>query len=210
MMKTRKLHRIVGLVMLLPLFGWAITGFIFFVKPGYQGAYELLQLKTYPLDGGNLVLKADPSWLEFRCFKTILGNHLIVRTAQGWQHLDPATLAVKAKPTDEEIKTLLLDAFSANPERYGQVSAIEGGTATTTTDVRVALNWNRLSLQQTGRDTDRIDWLYKIHYLQWTGVKWLDKILGMVGLALIVTLSFLGLMLQRKPPQVRKSILDEE
>ena len=99
--------------------------------------------------------------------------------------------------TEEEIKKLLLDAFSANPQRYGQVSTIEGGTVTTTTNVRVALNWNRLSLQQTGKDTERIDWLYKIHYLQWTGVKWLDRILGMLGLALIVILSVLGLMLQR-------------
>ncbi len=199
MIKARKLHRVVGLVMLLPLFGWAITGFIFFVKPGYEGAYELLQPKTYPMDGSKLALTPDSSWLEFRYFKTILGNHLIVRTAQGWQHLDPTTLAVRAKPSDDEIKKLLLDAFSVNPGRYGQVSAIAGGTATTTTNVRVALNWNRLSLQQTGKDTDRIDWLYKIHYLQWTGVKWMDRILGMVGLALIVVLSFLGLMLQRKP-----------
>lgn len=200
MINTRKLHRIVGLVMLLPFFGWAVTGFVFFVKPGYEGAYELLQPKTYPMDGGPIALTPDPSWQEVRYFKTVLGNHLLVRTAQGWQHLDPATLAVRAKPAEDDIKKLLQDAFSANPERYGQVAAIDGGTATTTTNVRVALNWNRLSLQQTGRDTDRIDWLYKIHYLQWTGVKWLDKILGMLGLTLVVVLSVLGLRLLMKPP----------
>ena len=198
-MKTRKLHRIIGLVMLLPLFGWAITGFVFFVKPGYDGAYELLQPKTYPMDGDPVAWTPNPSWLEVRCFKTVLGNHLLVRTAQGWQHLDPATLTVRAKPNDDDIKKLLQDAFSANPERYGQVSTIEDTTATTTTNVKVALNWNRLSLQQTGKDTDRIDLLYKIHYLQWTGVKWLDRALGILGLALIVTLSLLGLLLQRKP-----------
>lgn len=203
MMKARKLHRVIGLVMLLPFFGWAITGFIFFVKPGYEGAYELLQPKTYPMNEEKFAVMPDASWLEFRCFKTILGKHLLVRTSQGWQHLDPATLVVRAKPTDDEVKKLLLDAFSVNPERYGQVLTIDGTTVTTTTKVRVALNWNRLSLQQTGLDTDRIDWLYKIHYLQWTGVKWLDRILGMLGLALIVSLSILGLMLQRKP-QTRK------
>ncbi len=198
-MMTRKLHRIIGLVMLLPFLGWAITGFVFFVKPGYEGAYELLQPKTYPMDGEPFALTPNPSWLEVRYFKTILGNHLLVRTAQGWQHLDPATLTVRAKPSDDEIKALLQDAFSANPERYGQVSTIEGATATTATNVKVALNWNRLSLQQTGKDTDRIDWLYKIHYLQWTGVKWLDRTLGMLGLALVIILSILGFKLQLKP-----------
>lgn len=199
MIKARKLHRVIGLVMLLPLFGWAVTGFVFFVKPGYEGAYELLQPKTYPMDGEKIAVTPNASWLEFRCFKTILGNHLLVRTSQGWQHLDPATLSVKSKPTEDEIKQLLLDAFSVNPERYGQIAKIEAATATTTTNVQVALNWNRLSLQQTGKDTNRIDLLYKIHYLQWTGVKWLDRILGMLGLALIVGLSILGLMLQQKP-----------
>lgn len=186
--------------MLLPLFGWAITGFIFFVKPGYEGAYELLQPKMYPMASDNIAVTPDPSWLEFRYLKTILGNHLLVRTSQGWQHLDPSTLVVRAKPTDDDIKKLLQDAFSANPERYGQVSTIEGTTATTTTNVKVALNWNRLSLQQTGKDTDRIDWLYKIHYLQWTGVKWLDRVLGMLGLALVIILSLLGLMLLKRSP----------
>ena len=80
MMKTRKLHRVIGLVMLLPLFGWALTGFIFFVKPGYEGAYELLQPKTYPMGDEKIAVTPDASWLEFRCFKTILGNHLLVRT----------------------------------------------------------------------------------------------------------------------------------
>ncbi len=185
--------------MLLPLFGWAVTGFIFFVKPGYEGAYELLQPKTYPMGSEKMALTPDPSWLEFRCLKTILGTHLLVRTAQGWQHLDPATMTARAKPGEQEIKTLLQDAFSANPQRYGQVAGVEGTTATTTTNVRVALNWNRLSLQQTGRDTDRIDLLYKVHYLQWTGIKWLDRMLGMLGLLLIVGLSLLGLLLWRKP-----------
>lgn len=196
--KARKLHRTIGLVMLLPFFGWAITGLVFFIKPGYEGAYELLQLKTYPLDGENISLTPNPSWLEFRCFKTALGNHLLVRTAQDWQHLDPVTLAVKPRPAEDEIRKLMLDAFSANPGRYGQVVTVEGATVTTTTNVRVTLNWNRMSLQQTGKDTERIDLLYKIHYLQWTGVKWMDRPLALLGLLLLVGLSALGIMLLRK------------
>jgi hypothetical protein len=193
-MTIRKLHRVIGILMLLPLLGWCVTGFVFFIKPGYEGAYELLQPKTYPLDGP-LAITPDPSWLEVRYLRTVIGNHLLVRTAQGWQHLDPTTRNLKNKPTSDEVRALMLDAFSLNPARYGQLSNVTGETATTNTDVRVTLNWNRLSLQQTGKDTDRIDRLYKIHYLQWTGVKWVDRILGITGLTLIAVLSLLGLMI---------------
>ena len=203
-MQVRKLHRAIGLVMLLPLLGWAITGFLFFIKPGYEGAYELLQLKTYALDRPVTITPA-PSWLEFKYLKTILGDHLIVRTAQGWQHLDPATLSLRSKPTNDEIRALLMDAFSTNPGRYGQITEINGNVATTNTAVRVTLDWNRLSLQQRGKDTDRIDRLYKIHYLQWTGVKWFDRVLGVVGLACVTILSILGLLLWFKLKVVKQA-----
>jgi hypothetical protein len=150
------------------------------------------------------VIRPETSWLEFKYFKTILGDHLLVRTAQGWQHLDPASLAVRKKPTADEISRLLLDAFSTNPARYGQVTAISNNVVTTSTNVRVTLDWNRLSLQQRGRDTERIDRLYKIHYLQWTGVKWLDQVIGLIGLVCLVGLSILGLLLQFNRPGTRK------
>ena len=56
----------------------------------------------------------------------------------------------------------------------------------------VTFDWNRLSLQQRGRDTDRIDLLYKVHYLQWTGQKTADKVLGLAGLTLLIVLTLLG------------------
>ena len=90
-MKTRALHRITGLLMLLPLTGWAITGAVFFLKPGYAGAYDLLQVKTYSLEP-DISMQADPSWLEVRLLKTILGEHLLARTSKGWLHLDPLSL----------------------------------------------------------------------------------------------------------------------
>jgi hypothetical protein len=72
---------------------------------------------------------------------------------------------------------------------------VSSGTIRTDTGVEVTLDWNRLSLQQHGADTDRIDRLYKIHYLQWTGQKSVDKILGLAGLTLLVVLSILGAQL---------------
>ncbi|HKG23414.1 MAG TPA: hypothetical protein VKC34_16055, partial [Blastocatellia bacterium] len=121
-MRARALHRLAGLAMILPFLGWAITGAVFFFKPGYAGAYESLQPRTYPM-GESLSLRADPSWLEARYLRTTLGDHLLVRTADGWSHLDPASLQARPLPDDDQVRALLADAFSKNPERYGQISS---------------------------------------------------------------------------------------
>jgi hypothetical protein len=193
-MKARSLHRFIGIVMLLPFIGWAVTGAIFFLKPGYAGAYDLLQIKTYPLETDTQI-KAQSNWLEARLMKTVLGEHLLVRTAEGSQHLDPRTLELRSPPTEEEIRKLLSEAFQMNPARYGQITNINGNTASTDTGVRVTLNWERMTLAQRGADTDRIDFFYKIHYLQWTGIASIDKAFGAIGIALVVLLSLLGLRL---------------
>ena len=190
-MIARKLHRIAGLLMMIPFLAWAITGAIFFFKPGYASAYETLQPKTYPMEG-DVVLKADPSWLEARCMRTVLGDHLLVRTGGGWSQLDPRSLQARALPDDDQMRVLLGDAFSKNPERYGRIASIEGSEALTSTGVQVSLNWSQMSLSQRGPDTDRIDLLYKIHYLQWTGFPIANKVIGLTGIALVLILTGLG------------------
>ncbi len=193
-MKTRDTHRIVGIVLLLPLLGWVVTGFIFFVKPGYGGAYELLHPKTYSLHD-TVGVAPDTAWLEFRYARTVLGPHLIVRGADGWRQLDPVTLLPRPLPGPEDIRMLVGDAIAANPSRYGTVDRVDGVEITTTTNVRITLDWESLGLYQRGDDTDLIDAIYKIHYLQWTGIEAVDRVLGGAGLALLALLSMLGLRL---------------
>jgi uncharacterized iron-regulated membrane protein len=188
---VRKLHRVIGLVMLLPLVAWAATGAVFFTKPGYGAAYDALTIRTYPLDGP-ITVRPDPAWREVRHLRTILGLHLLARTDKGGVHLDPITLQPAARPRDEDVKRLIADAFAVNPSRYGQIVSLDGETATTDTGAVITFDWNRLALQQRGRDTDRIDRLYKIHYLQWTGEKTVDKFLGLAGLVQLVALGGLG------------------
>src|SRR6185503_1186417 len=130
--------------------------------------YEALTIKTYALDKP-IAVNPDPAWLEVRYLKTILGEHLLVRTTDGWQHLDPISRSAKPAPAESELRVLLSDAFAANPSRYGRIVSVEGPVATTDTGVRATLSWNRLTVSQRGRDTERIDTVYKIHYLQWTG-----------------------------------------
>jgi hypothetical protein len=53
-------------------------------------------------------------------------------------------------------------------------------------------------LYQKGPDTKFINNMYKAHYLQWTGIEPLDKVLGIVGLVLVVILALLGVTLTIK------------
>jgi uncharacterized iron-regulated membrane protein len=190
-MRVRSLHRVIGIILLLPLFSWAITGFVFFVKPGYEGAYEVLAPKTY-LINTQLPISPAPGWQEVKYLRSILGDHLLVRTRSGWIHLDPATNQPREPPSESDLRRLLEDAFTTNPSRYGSITAVNDNTVTTSTGVEVTLDWNRMTLQQKGRDTDRIDLLYRIHYLQWTGIKSVDRVVGLVGIALVLTLTTLG------------------
>ena len=177
--------------MLLPFAAWAITGAIFLLKPGYAGAYELLQVRTYPL-GDVAAIKPDPTWLEYRRLRTVLGEHVLVRTEQGWRQLDPLSLQPLASPPVEQLEVLVSDALPPASSRYGYLKNVDGATATTDTGVRITLDWNRLTLSQRGADTDWIDRLYKIHYLQWTSVPTIDKVLGGGGILLVLVLSLLG------------------
>lgn len=200
-MTSRTLHKIIGVALVLPMVGWAVTGFVFFVKPGYAGAYESLAVKTYPMEegpfiGSGLQTQAElRSWLEYRGFRTILGNHLVVRTGDGWHQLNPGTLQPLDAPSEETVRRLVADAFVANPKRYGSITRVANGVITTDTGVEVTLDWNRVSLSQRGRDTDRIDRLYKVHYLQWTGVESIDRVLGFAGLTLVLVLTSFGVRL---------------
>src|SRR5262249_45356043 len=189
------------LVLLLPILGWAATGFVFFVKPGYKAAYSTLRVRALPLGTPLAIATPDPAWLEMRALRTVLGEHLLVRTADGWSHLDPATLRPRAPPGDTDLRALIEDAMAADAARYGRIQSLErretdgAASATTTTGVAIDLDWSTLSLSQSGRDTRRIDALYRVHYLQWTGVTAIDRVLGVVGLVLLVTLACFGLRL---------------
>lgn len=193
-MKARRLHRLVGLILLIPFFGWAFTGLVFFLKPGYREAYELLEPKTYPLDT-SAPIRSERDWLEVRQLRTILGDHLMVRTLSGWHQLDPVSHQPLASPSEVQIRAVMKDAFTANPQRYGEIARVDGNKVNTNTGVEVTLDWDRMSFQQQGSDTRRIDLLYRIHYLQWTGVKVVDRFAGFVGIALVLLLTTLGVWL---------------
>ena len=192
---------IVGLVLILPICGWALTGFVFFVKPGYGPAYGGLRVREYALLGSPAP-QPRSDWLEMKLVRTVLGDHLLVRGESGSAQLDPATGSARELPDENTIRRLIDDAIAQERSRYGEIARVVRQTGDspsasieTTTGVSIDLDWATLSLQQSGKDTRRIDALYRVHYLQWTGIQAVDRVLGVVGLASLVVLAFFGLRL---------------
>ncbi len=199
---TRRWHRRLGIVLLLPFLGWAVTGLVFFLKPGYAGAYAELRPHFLPLgaEAGADALAPHGDWLETRRVRTVLGEHLLVRTADGRLHLHAENGEPFAAPDGAGLQAMIADAIAQDPARYGTVARpakTESGTAAfeTTTGVHVEVDWPTLTLRQRGPDTERIDALYRVHYLQWTGVRAVDRVVGIAGLAGLVALALLGLRL---------------
>ncbi len=188
MSRTRKVHRLFGALLLLPFLGWASTAMIFFLKPGYGPAYEIPAVLTYPL-GPCEPVRLEPGLVEARLLRTVLGVHLLARDEQGWRHLH-----LDGTPwpyADVQARRLLDDTF-ANRPRYGRVAEIAAGEARTETGIRLHLDWNQLSVYQEGPDTDRLQWAYRIHYLQFTGFKAFDRVVGLLGLCILLALAFTG------------------
>ena len=75
----RKFHKILGLVLVLPFVGWAVTGVFFFIKPGYSEAYQSLKVKSYPISSRLPALTPSPDWQEIRWTESVIGLHLLVK-----------------------------------------------------------------------------------------------------------------------------------
>lgn len=219
------LHRYLGLLLLVPLLTWAVTGVVFILQPGYRSAFELINVTTYPLQTPVRV-RSQPEWLELRVVRTVLGKHLMVRNLDGqWQQLYPVSLQPRSVPHNDQLQRLLDDALRHNPARYGTVIAIEqieprtapvyatdvplaepqtegvGASlprevrALTSTGVTLILDWPTLSLRQSGGDTDFINRLYSLHYLQWTPNAVLNRGLAILALVGLLVLSIVGIRL---------------
>jgi len=115
-----------------------------------------------------------------------------------WSHLNKVTMEVVEAPGADQVKLLIKDAIKHNPDRYGAVNKIDGLVASTSEQVNITLDWNKMTLRQKGTDTEFIQMMYRIHYLQWTGIKVVDNVLGVIGLVLVIILAGLGITLSFK------------
>jgi hypothetical protein len=99
-------------------------------------------------------------------------------------------------------RALVVDAIARSPARasYGAeltLTATTEGELTFTAEGGATITVDRHGgeLRRGGRDTARIDWLYRLHYLQWTGHPTVDRALAVVGLALTWAAMLAGLWL---------------
>ncbi len=187
-------HRWIGIALLLPFVAWSLTGIFFLVRPGYEEAYERVPVRHYTLPAV-VNYQPEPSWTEMRLFRSILGDHLLVRDGARWHHLHADTLQEWPLPDESDLTRLLEDAFQFNPARYGSVSSVSGNQARTDTGVEIKVNWTTLSISQNGRDSRWIDRIYSMHYLEWTGFYITDRILGLGGLALLIYMTYTGALM---------------
>ncbi len=190
-MITRKQHRLLGGILLLPFIAWSLTGMFFLLRPAYEQAYSPLSAKTYGVDEVN-ISTPPPQWQEMRLLKTVLGQHLLVREEGRWRQLHPETLETRPMPSDSDLVGLVEDAISQDSQRYGDLLQGETDPFRTSTGVTITVNWDSLSFYQQGVDTRWIDRIYSIHYLQWTGVALLDTVLGVTGLFLLLLMTITG------------------
>lgn len=190
-MKQRRVHRWLGTTLLLPFIAWSLTAMFFLLRPAYTDAYAALPLGGHELPE-SVVINVRPDWQELRLLHSVLGEHLLVRGSEGWQHLDAATGEPFPVPTAADLQRLLEAGFSVNPSRYGNVVSVDGWQAHTDTGVTISVDWDRFSARQSGRDTRWIDRIYAIHYLRWTGHAVVDQILGITGLLLLLYMTWSG------------------
>lgn len=205
--RIRQAHRWIGVILVLPLVVWGITGLLFHVKPGWVGAYEMLPYSRQAsrLPEGILnprQLAPDRKVARASYQNTTIGTiaHL---TTDDETLLFDATTGAQLSPLSEENARKLAGATASMSsyfgERYGRITEtriaepyvevhFEGGAV-------IKVHRHRPELMQSGPDTDRINWLYRMHYLQWTGIASIDNVLGLVGIVLIWSLAFLGVWL---------------
>lgn len=207
MASVRRLHRLLGLFLVLPLLAWTGTGLLFFVKPGWAAAYETLRaFDAEALNPGELLSPAElpiaageaTAW-ELR--STALGPlYLVSRTSGREPLLVHARTGAILSPLDraavEEIAQHA-SARSSAPSRYGDIEEVvvgeRVGTVRFAGGARVRVDRYDLGLSQSGRDTVWIDRLYDVHYLRWTGVEVLDRILSPIAILGVWLLAFTGL-----------------
>ena len=194
-----KIHAYLGLVLVLPLFVWAVTGLVFLIKPGYDNAFETLSIAKSSYVNP-IQLRPHAHWQKLSFVQSNLGAHLLVTTSQGQNlHLHPSTLLPFPLPNEHQLSQLYTAATQHNRSRYGEFKSFETNETQiqilTTTGIELLLDWSTLRLTQRGKDTQLIDRLYRMHYLQWSPNIKMNMAIAFLAIVGLLIMCFVGLRL---------------
>jgi hypothetical protein len=212
----RRLHRLLGLVLVLPLVLWIATGLLFHVKHRYGEAYERLvvphdqevdwsRARLSPaeviergLARAPLALAVHPSGRV--AYFGALGDSPVAIDASNGEAIEPAT--------DDVARAWLSAALASSPNaaRYGDEIAHDSANerssltgvldpcfvARTSGTKTVTIDRLTGEIRQTGALNDFIDATYKVHYLQWTPWEPLNIALVLLSIPVAFLLAFTG------------------
>jgi uncharacterized iron-regulated membrane protein len=205
-MSWSRAHRYLALILVVPLIVWSVTGFLFHVKPGWSRAYDMLDaerpLETAQVTPISTIAAMFPDGVRhLELFGSAIGPLYRVTTGSGTALIDATTGSRRSPLTPSDARTLALDAISHSREKagYGEITGTEAREDVVrfrfSKGVTVDVSRDDARISQRGSDTERIDWMYRIHYLKWTGNKTVDRVLSVFGLALIWLVMIPGLVL---------------
>ncbi len=211
-MTWARVHRWLAIVLAALLIVWSLTGLLFHLKPGWGRAYDMLSVERHDrplaldmlqppvsihMPGGEPIQRLE-------LFDSALGPLYRVRTAAGTALFDAKT-GTQRVLLPEDAVLLAKDAISRSSERGAYGEPVERITNSDTIKLVMSggpvllVGRNDARISQRGADTDRIDWLYRMHYLQFTGNHTVDRILAIVGLLLIWAVMIPGIVLFVRP-----------
>jgi hypothetical protein len=194
----RRAHRFFGLLAVVPLLAWLLSGVTLVVmNPGPSEGVSI-ELPTAPLTR-TITVRPEPGVEEVRLFSTVLGQHLIQKTEFGWRHLDPTTGTLKPAPAEDEVRRLLDDAF-ATMDGFGEITTVTADSVLTSTGRVVTLDWSAFTASYRDETTRVGAVLRRVHGLGLSGVpqvdRWLMILAGVLGSAL--ALLGLGLLFREE------------
>ncbi|MGE0545630.1 MAG: PepSY domain-containing protein [Kofleriaceae bacterium] len=196
-------HRWLAIVLVVPLVTWSITGLLFHLKPGWDRAYDMPRVErpgVVATAGLAPLTSIEVNVQKVELFDSALGPLYRVTTANGTELFDARTAKRRSPLSAEDANLLVRDAVERSPHRaeYGALldSASTDGELTARFErATVTVDRKTARLSQRGDDTDRIDWLYRIHYLQWTNNPAIDRVIAIGGLIWIWAVLLPGLVL---------------
>lgn len=209
----RRYHRWLGLVLLLPLVAWVVTGLLFHVKHRYAEAYESLSVPIPRVEWARAdVSAADVITRGLAEPPIVLAPHpsgaLAWFGARAGQPIAiDATTGETISPATDELAREWMRAAIAQSEhaaRYGVEIGSESATSrsarTGVVDpaLRVRTSGGKTvtvdrvtgEIRQTGDLNEFIDATYDVHYLKWT--PWPAVNVGLVLFAIVLVLGLAG------------------